>query len=286
MAFGSVRVTAADNEGQSLVSICARASGMEPLKVGSTGPLVEQWEIFLRGQKLLTSKEVDTRYTEETKEATKLFQLRYPPLDGDGVAGNQTIGYAMAHHGFELFELSSQDFPAQPPDAKTLGFTDRQKLLGEIKFTPAPTSDNPEAIRITNDWKKLHLTPVSIPQLRGVNGAPSSGVVDFNKAAAGQLQALFQDWEKEGLLRHILSWGGTFAPRFIRGSRTTLSQHAHASAFDMNVPWNPLGARGALVGEKGSVRELALTAYRHGFFWGGWYKNRKDAMHFEIFRVA
>lgn len=230
---------------------------MQPLKVGSTGPLVEQWEIFLRGQTLLTDKEVDTNYTEATKAATVLFQSRYPQLNADGVAGNHTIGYAMAHHGFELFELSSPDFPAQPPDAKTLGFAQRQKILGEIKFTPAPTPDNPEAIRITNDWKKLHLTAVSIPQLKGVSGA-SSGVVDFNKAAAGQLQALFQDWEKEGLLRHVVSWGGTFAPRFIRGSRTTLSQHCLPA--DQTV-WTPEG-----VAHMGDMRNFSgsVWAYSQG----------------------
>lgn len=259
---------------------------MEPLKVGSTGPLVEQWEIFLRGQNLLTEKEVDNQYTEATKAATTLFQQRYPGvLDPDGVAGNRTIGYAMAHCGFEVFELSSPEFPARPAGARPLTFDERQKLLGTIAFTPAPTAGNPEAIHITNDWQQKWLTTVNIPQLKGVAGAPASGNISFNKAAAAQLQALFKDWEKEGLLKLLLSWGGSFAPRFIRGSRTTLSQHAHAGAFDCNVPWNPLGARGALIGERGSTRELALTAYRHGFFWGGWFSPRKDAMHFEVYKI-
>lgn len=258
---------------------------MEALRVGSKGPLVEQWEIFLRGQDLLADKEVDDTYTDATREATRRFQGRFPGLGADGVAGNRTIGHAMARHGFEIFELSTPDFPAKPSDAVPLTFDQRQKLLGEIRFEPAPTAGNPEAVRITNDWKKKHLTTVVIPQLRGVQGAPISGAVEFNKAVAGQLEALFQAWHRQGLLARILSWGGTFAPRFIRGSRTTLSNHAHASAFDMNVPWNALGTRGALVGEKGCVRELVLTAYRHGFYWGGWYKNRKDAMHFEAFKV-
>ena len=256
---------------------------MEALKLGSKGPLVEQWEIFLCGQGLLRDKEVDTQYTVETVEATRRFQARYQ-LGFDGIAGNKTIGFAMANLGFEIFELSSPDFPAKPDGARPLTFEERQRLLGAITFTPAPTPDNPEAIRITNDWKKKQLTQVPIPQLRGVHGASSSGTVEFNRAVSRQLQALFADWEKEGLLGLLVSWGGTFAPRFIRGSRTTLSQHAHASAFDINVPWNPLGARGALVGERGSTRELALTAYRHGFLWGGWF-TRKDPMHFEVFKV-
>ena len=200
--------------------------------------------------------------------------------------GRATIGHAMARYGFEIFELSMPDFPGKPADAVPLTFDQRQKLLGEIRFEPAPTASNPEAVRITNDWKAKYLTTVVIPQLRGVQGASASGAVEFNKVVAPQLVALFQDWQRQGLLNRILSWGGTFAPRFIRGSRTTLSQHCHASAFDCNVPWNALGTRGALVGEKGCVRELVLTAYRHGFFWGGWFNSpRKDGMHFEAFKV-
>lgn len=256
---------------------------MEALQIGSKGPWVEQWETFLRGLDLLTDKEVNDNYTEATAEATRKFQARYH-LGIDGKAGNTTIGYAMAHFGFEVVALSSEDFPPKPADAKPLSFDERQKLLGVITYTPSPVAGNPEGIKITNDWQKDHLGLVTIPQLKGVYGAPPSGNISFNKVAIPQLAALFQAWEAEGLLNRILSWGGSFAPRFIRGSKTTLSQHAHASAFDMNVAWNPLGARGALIGEKGSTRELALTAYRHGFYYGGWF-TRRDPMHFEVFEI-
>lgn len=258
---------------------------MEALRIGSKGPLVEQWEIFLRGLDLLGEKEVDNQYTEATADATRRFQARYH-LGIDGAAGNQTLGYAMAHLGFEVVALSSEEFPKKPADAKPLDFAGRQKLLGTISFIPAPVAGNPEGIKITNDWQKQHLGSVTIPQLKGIYGAPSSCVISFNKAVIPQLVRLFTAWEKEGLVNRIVGWGGSFAPRFIRGSKTTLSQHAHGSAFDINVPWNGLGVRPALVGEKGSVRELVLTAYRHGFYWGGWYSGRKDGMHFEVFKIV
>lgn len=256
---------------------------MDALQVGSRGPLVEQWETFLRGIDLLIDKEVDNHFTEVTAEATRKFQCRYQ-LGIDGKAGNQTIGYAMAHFGFEVLALSSPDFPAKPTGAAPLTFAARQKLLGTITFKPAPVAGNPEAIKITNDWEKQRLGFVKIPQLKGIHGAPASGNVSFNKAAIPQLVALFKEWEQAGLINRILSWGGSFAPRFIRGSRTTLSQHAHGSAFDLNVPWNGLGTRGALMEEKGTVRELVLTAYRHGFYFGGWFA-RRDPMHFEVYRI-
>jgi hypothetical protein len=259
---------------------------MEALRVGSKGPLVEQWEIFLRGLDLLGEKEVDNQYTEATAEGTRRFQERFRiGAKFDGVAGNQTLGYAMAHLGFQVVELASEDFPKKPADAVALNFEGRQKLLGNIAFAPAPVAGNPEGIKITNDWQKQHLGSVKIPQLQGIYGAPPSGTISFNKAVIPQLVRFFVALEKEGLVNRIVGWGGSFAPRFIRGSKTTLSQHAHASAFDINVPWNGLGARPALIGEQGSVRELVLTAYRHGFYWGGWYAGRKDGMHFEVFKV-
>ena len=125
---------------------------------------------------------------------------------------------------------------------------------------------------------------VEIPQLRGVSGAPSSASVRFHRRAADQLRELWRAWEAAGLLRLVLTWEGAFAPRFVRGSDTVLSNHAHGSAFDINAPWNALGARPALVGQRGGVRELVPIANRHGFFWGGHFRDRADGMHFEVAR--
>lgn len=92
---------------------------------------------------------------------------------------------------------------------------------------------------------------------------------------------MWAEWEKEGLLDRVLSYGGTFVPRFIRGSKTQLSNHTFGSAFDINVPQNMLATMPALVGKKGSVRELVPIANKHGFYWGGHF-TRLDGMHFEV----
>ncbi len=80
----------------------------------------------------------------------------------------------------------------------------------------------------------------------------------------------------------MINWAGSYVPRFIRGSRTTLSNHAFGTAFDINTRENALGAIPALVGKHGSVRKLVPLANQHGFYWGGHFKSRKDGMHFEI----
>jgi hypothetical protein len=121
-----------------------------------------------------------------------------------------------------------------------------------------------------------------VPQLIPIKG---TATVYFHKKGANQLVKLFKDWETAGLLYKVLTWDGAYNPRFVRGSKTVLSNHAFGTAFDINVNWNRLGAIPALVGQKGSVRELVQIANNNGFYWGGHF-SRKDGMHFEIAKVV
>jgi D-alanyl-D-alanine dipeptidase len=122
---------------------------------------------------------------------------------------------------------------------------------------------------------------LSVPQLVNIKG---SDRVQFHRKAADQLIKLWQNWEDAALLPLVLTWDGSFVPRFIRGSRKTLSNHSFGSAFDINVAWNQLGVVPALAGQKGSVRELVQIANQHGFYWGGHF-SRKDGMHFEVAQI-
>jgi hypothetical protein len=75
-------------------------------------------------------------------------------------------------------------------------------------------------------------------------------------------------------------WG--YAPRNVRGSSTVISNHASATAIDLNAPNHPLGVRGTFSGaEVRAIRKI--LAYCEGAVrWGGDYSGRVDAMHFEI----
>lgn len=81
-----------------------------------------------------------------------------------------------------------------------------------------------------------------------------------------------------------LKWPGNwgYAERTIRGSSTTLSNHASGTCFDMNAPRHPLGKRGTF--SKSQVRKIKkILADCDGVIrWGGNYNGRKDEMHFEI----
>lgn len=258
---------------------------MRVLREGCTGDDVTRWQNFLVGQGSYWI-EVTGTFDADTKEATSFFQDDRG-LDDDGVAGTDTLAEAVKL-GFiaDDDQTSDQDeqgpnWPPAPSFAPLVSTADRQRVFGAFQYTATPVASNPEAITILGDWRTKNIVTVDIPQLRSIPGA-GSGKVAFHRLGADKLQAMFQAWENAGLLPLVLTWGGSFVPRFVRGSKIYLSNHAFGTAFDLNVAWNGLGVRPALVGQHGSVRKLVPIANQHGFYWGGHYGNRPDGMHFEL----
>jgi hypothetical protein len=254
------------------------------LKPGSIGQIVTQWQIFLRGQGFML--ESTGIFDAQTEAVTRAFQDRHQ-LDVDGKVGNQTFGKA-AMLGFELVEFTESElaFPALPAFAALASNAARQTLFGPLEFVAAGTATEPEAIRIVNHWDQANLAKVTVPQLKTVAGGPKSGNLSFHKKGAEQLCALWQAWEDRGLLKHVVSFDGAFNPRFIRGATASqiLSNHAFATAFDINASLNRLGAEPATAGAPGCVYELVPVAHEFGFYWGGHF-SRRDGMHFEVAKL-
>lgn len=248
---------------------------------GSTGPFVTQWQMFLRGQGFLL--DATGLFDADTEAATRAFQTRWK-LDVDGKAGNQTLGKA-AMLGLGLVDSADLQlgYPALPDFPPLTGTAARQTLFGPLEFVAAPTASNPEALRITNGWEQNNLVMVTVPQLAGIKGASASGRIGFHRKASAQLQRLWKAWEKKGLLGQVLSFDGAYNPRFVRGKahEQVLSNHAFATAFDINASQNRLGAEPATPGMPGCVYDLVPIAHQFGFYWGGHF-TRKDGMHFEV----
>ena len=257
---------------------------MRVLRKGMTGDDVERWQFFLVGQN--HQLEVDGNFGGDTFDATSAFQTENH-LDVDGAVGPDTLGRALSL-GFDPLEdaaapaNSGAAFPPRPNFNPLISTADRQKVFGKFDFVAAPVPSNPENIRILGTWEQDNIVRVQLPQLVGVQGAPHNGGARFHKKAADQLVALWKAWEDAGFLDRILTWDGSFVPRFIRGNRTVLSNHAFGTAFDINAALNPRGTRPLLVGKKGSVRELVTIANDQGFYWGGHFGAKPDGMHFEI----
>jgi len=244
------------------------------------GDDVAAWQTFLNGQGDDTGG-VDGDFGPMTDAATKAFQDSQG-LDADGEVGPHTLAAAEAL-GFTEPAPADPDFPPKPADMTPLvTFDDRAAVFGAFTFRAAPTHDDPENVEILGGWEQANIIVVPIPQLDGImNGR---GRMQFHRLAAAQLQKMWSDWEAAGLLDRVLAFDGSFVPRFVRGSTTSLSNHAFGSAFDINATFNPFHKQPALLGERGCVRELVQIANKNGFWWGGHF-SQPDGMHFEVAKL-
>lgn len=259
---------------------------MRVLRLGCVGDDVFRWETFLKGKYPKSEIVIEGNFDQKTVDATKKYQSDVK-LTPDGVVGPQTLARAMINGfnpGIEDDHDSDLNWPPKP-NITQLSPAEREKLLGKFSYVSKPIKGNPEAIEITDDWVKQNITNVVIKQLIGVKGASRSGSVEIHKKIANQLVNLFQAWDDAGLKSKILTFGGTWVARYIRGSKTSLSNHAFGGAFDINMEWNVLGTQGALPGDHGSIRELITIAIEYGFYPGLYFKNRPDPMHFEVFKI-
>ncbi len=259
------------------------------LKYDSQGEIVKRWQEFLIGQGLLESEDIlvddqgnqiDNVFSDDTLEATKKFQAAVG-LPADGSVGSQTYIEAMKK-GFAIVDSDDSEFPPKPADLIPLNQEGRFDTFGRFDWAAGANG----SIVIQGDWTQKNIVTVEIPQLNGVDmgGVACSGKIKFHRLAVAQLQGMWAAWEKAGLLDRVLTYGGSFVPRFIRGSSTSLSNHSFGSAFDINVAWNQLGHEPAVKGQEGCVRELVPIANDYGFYWGGHF-SRRDGMHFEIARL-
>lgn len=258
---------------------------MRVLRLNVVGEDVSEWEYFLRGRGFYYIEISDT-YDADVETATKDYQGTRG-LKVDGVVGNNTYAAAM-QDGFNIVKDSSlsKDGPNWPskPDYHPLDSNEKSHLFTRFSYVPNNTPDNPEAIHVLGSWFQDHITEVNIPQLYDVKGTAGLTHFPFHKLGASQFKGFFQAIENLGFKDRILTWGGSYSARFVRGSRVYLSNHSYGTAFDINVPWNMLGSQPALVGKRGSVRDLVLIAAKFGFYWGGYFR-RKDGMHFEISKL-
>jgi hypothetical protein len=260
---------------------------MRTIGKGTSGDDVSQWQTFLRG--LEYNVVINGEFDDATETATIAFQGNVG-LYADGLVGDDTYKAAIDAGFHVVLDDFDNEFGTKWPPQSINYITpaEREQLFGKFSYKSTPVAGMPEAITITDGWASRNIAVYEIPQLAGILGAPKNCKVEINKKAAPQIIKTFQDWEDAGLKDRVIAWAGCWAPRFIRGSTTTLSNHSWATAFDINAGQNGLGCTPALKGKLGCVRELVQIAASNGLFWGGWwgYSNsgsgRSDGMHFEV----
>lgn len=176
---------------------------MKLIKRGSRGEDVKKWQYFLIGQGLYVG-EANGKFDEATKASSISFQNKYG-LDPDGIVGNKTVGQAMLL-GFGVLEETlknklSANWPAKPDFSPLTSTAQRQRIFGTFAYEPKPLPDNPENIRVTDNWARNNIIPVEVTQLKPIKGSPT---VYFHRLAAPQLKQLWSDWQKANLLHLVL----------------------------------------------------------------------------------
>lgn len=192
--------------------------------------------------------------------ALRLIRLR-KDLDAEGIV--QSIKQSNRSLAAEANATLKTLHEAQGPDGRT------------VKFQT--TSDG--TVSFEDGWNEKNIVPVEIPQLRGIAGAPASGMVLIYKDAAADLKAAFAELEEKQLISRIKSWDGSYAPRTTFGT-SRMSSHAWGTAFDINAAFNPMFEKPLEAGTDGSVVELVPIFKKHHFEWGGTF-SMPDGTHFQ-----
>lgn len=126
-----------------------------------------------------------------------------------------------------------------------------------------------------------NLVPITPPYQMYYDGHPIK-TITCNKMVATSLLKVFNeildkcghDQKKIDALG-ASAYGGCYNNRSIRGS-SNISNHAFAAAIDMDPEHHPLGSKTA------TWDKIVLNAFANeGWLWGGNYKERRDAMHWE-----
>jgi len=95
----------------------------------------------------------------------------------------------------------------------------------------------------------------------------------------------FQEMINHGVYKEIKTFDGCFNPRYIRGSKTKISNHAFGLAIDFNASQNKLGYT------RKELTDMGLKPFSEAFIMiaenchikcGANYKARPDLMHFEF----
>ncbi len=138
-------------------------------------------------------------------------------------------------------------------------------------------------------WQAANLVLYVPPWKMYYEGKPIRGITIHKKCRDSLARVFDKAWEMYGKSQaeiekhHLHDFSGSYNLRNIRGSNR-LSMHAYGCALDiaaelnaMGSPWNP---------RKGLPMEFVKLFEDEGWTWGGRWRGRPDAMHFQAARVG
>lgn len=229
------------------------------LKEGSTGKDVVLLQKTLR---LVP----DGDFGDKTRKAVVSFQT-HNHLPADGIVGNST---------WSLILIVARKRKLLPPKPAS-------KVVKAVAAIKATVWRRPTAGWAMTQSQRFSVYGHNASEVRkGLVKVtwPRKGIsVMVHKRHAEQFRRAFKkvdNYEVSRKLNYRIHSVGTFNWRKIRGG-SLMSNHSFGIAIDFNPAQNPIGTK-----LKTDMPPYFRTAFKsEGFRWGGDYKSRKDAMHFE-----
>jgi hypothetical protein len=139
-------------------------------------------------------------------------------------------------------------------------------------------------------WAAEHLVPVATPFEMHMDEIPIHSIKVNRIAASSLSRVLVAIWNNCGHSQLNVDkcgcgvYSGCWAVRPIRGGRTP-SMHSFGLAIDINAPANGLAQ--PVTRTLFKPDSLVVKAFKdEGWVWGGDWRGRRDAMHFQAAVVA
>ncbi len=138
-------------------------------------------------------------------------------------------------------------------------------------------------------WEAQNLVRYKPPWQMYYEGKPIVGITIHKKCLDSLSRVFDRAWEMYGKSQaeiekhHLHQFSGSYAYRNIRGS-SRLSMHAYGIAIDIAAELNALGK--PYDPKRGLPMEFVRLFEAEGWTWGGRWKGRPDAMHFQAASVS
>ena len=195
---------------------------------------------------------VDGDFGPVTKHAVADFQSAYL---GDGIADSDTT--RAIYTAVRAWDSVAPNLPFLVPH----GLSELVAMFGSFVHEEGLGGQ----IVILDDWAETNIVSVDLPIL---------GRHQVHKKLQGTFLSVAQEIQDKGLDRLIESFGTWSTRHKMHDPARSLSTHSWAISCDVNWRTNMPGKIGDI------DPELVAVFERHGFNWGGRWRNRDD-MHFQ-----
>lgn len=127
---------------------------------------------------------------------------------------------------------------------------------------------------LTNDFESKNIFAFDLPYplIYGVNQVFRARC---HRLLIPIFQSVLAEIKANGFENEVKNYSGIYEARNVRGL-THPSTHSWGIAIDLEAEKYPLGSL------KRFPQEIVTIFNKHGFFYGGDFKNRRDPMHFQF----